>query len=211
MIDCILIFRIIKNTLYTAFFKSLIVSSKSNYLTDGAHNTMNMNIRQRHMLKSKDIKELKQTLFELFDENVIDDLFTDKPKVEFLRIDNREELIVINEILSFWVTKERYIPCLTLLINPDINFKMKSVTVDKGAIRFVANGADIMRPGITVIDSSIQKNDIIKIQEETHGRPLAVGMAMFDAAEMKSMTKGKVIKTIHYVNDPVWEFAKTFR
>ena len=172
---------------------------------------MNMNIRQRHMLKSKDIKELKQTLYELFDDNTINELFTTKPKVEFLRLDNREEIIVINNILSFWITKERYIPCLTLLINPDVTFSMKSVTVDKGAIRFVANGADIMRPGITVIDETIQKDDIVKIQEETHGRALAVGMAMFDAEEMQKMPKGKVIKNIHTVNDSVWEFSKTFR
>jgi len=168
-------------------------------------------IRQRHMLKSKDIKELKQTLLKLFDEAAINELLTDKPKVEFLRLDKREEIIVINDILSFWITKEQYIPCLTLLIHPDVTFSMKSVTVDKGAIRFVANGADIMRPGITVIDEKIQKGDIIKIQEETHGRALAVGMAMFDAAEMQKMTKGKVVKNIHTVNDPVWEFSKTFR
>ena len=140
-----------------------------------------------------------------------DPLFGEKPKVEFLRLDNREEIIVINNLLSFWITKAHYIPCLTLLINPKIDFSMKSVTVDKGAIRFVANGADIMRPGITVIDSTIQKGDIIKIQEEIHGRALAVGQAMYDAVEMQSMTKGKVIKNIHTVNDPIWEFSKTFR
>ena len=163
------------------------------------------------MLKSKDIKELKPKLLELFEEKAISNLFGNKPKVEFLRLDNREEIIVINDVLSFWITKERYIPCLTLLINPDIDFTMKSVTVDKGAIRFVANGADIMRPGITVIDPTIEKDDIIKIQEETHGRALAVGIAMYNASEMQKMSKGKVVKNIHTVNDPVWEFSKTFR
>lgn len=186
-------------------------SLRGNYLTEEPHYTMNMNIRQRHMLKSKDIKELKQTLNELFDEGTINELFTEKPKIEFLRIDNREEIIVINDIMSFWITKERYIPCLSLLINPNIDFKMKSITVDKGAIRFVANGADIMRPGITVIDPTIEKNDIVKIQEETHGRALAVGLAMYDGETMQKMTKGKVIKNIHTVNDPIWEFSKTFR
>ncbi|TFG19442.1 MAG: RNA-binding protein [Promethearchaeota archaeon] len=203
--------RIFKNTRYIAFVKYPTDPSRGNYLTEEPHTTISMNIRQRHMLKKADIKELKTTLYELFDEVVINELLTDKPKVEFLRLDNKEEIIVINNILSFWITQGRYIPCLTLLLQPDIKFEMKSVTVDKGAIRFVANGADIMRPGITVIDDTIQKGDIIKIQEETHRRSLAVGMAMFDAAEMQKMTKGKVIKTIHFVNDPVWEFSKTFR
>ncbi len=170
-----------------------------------------MNIRQRHMLKSKDIKSLKQTLYSLFDEDSIDAIFTEKPKVEFLKLDNREEIIVINEIPSFWITDTRYIPCLTLLISPSVSFTMKSITVDKGAIKFVANGADIMRPGITKIDNDIKKDDIIKIQEELHGRALAVGIAMYDAPEMQKMSKGKVIRNIHFVNDPVWEFSKTFR
>jgi len=172
---------------------------------------LKMNIRQRHMLSSKDIRELKQTLDILFDENTISRIFTEKPKIEFLRIENRDEIIVINNILSFWITKERYVPCLTLLNDPNIKFPIKSVTVDKGAIKFVADGADIMRPGITKIDSSIRKGDIIKIQEELHGRALAVGVAMFDAQVMQKMDKGKVIQTIHSVNDAIWEFSKTFR
>ncbi len=170
-----------------------------------------MNIRQRHLLKNKEIKSLQQILNEHFHEATITELFTEKPKVEFLKLDNREEIIVINNILSFWITKERYIPCLTLLINPDIDFRMKSVTVDKGAIKFVANGADIMRPGITQIDDDINEGDVVKIKEELHGRALAVSVAMYDAPTMQSMQKGKVLKNIHTVNDPIWEFSKSFR
>ena len=79
-----------------------------------------------------------------------------------------------------------------------------------GAIRFVANGADIMRPGITKIDSSIKKGDIIDIVDETHDRSLAVGKALYDAREMEAKKSGKVVQNLHTIQDAVWKFEKSF-
>ena len=83
--------------------------------------------------------------------------------------------------------------------------------VDKGAIKYVTNAADVMRPGITKIDPSIKKGDIIEIVDETHDRSLAVGKAMYDADEMERKDSGKVIKNLHTIQDSVWEFEKEFR
>ena len=52
------------------------------------------------------------------------------------------------------------------------------VTVDMGAVKFVVNGADVMSPGIVAADSSIQKDDLVVIVEETHKKPLAIGRAL---------------------------------
>ena len=84
------------------------------------------------------------------------------------------------------------------------------MVVDFGAVRYVTNGADIMRPGITKIDPLIKKGDIVAIKEETKSRALAIGKAMFDALEMKNKSSGKVIKNIHTIQDNVWEFEKQF-
>ena len=88
--------------------------------------------------------------------------------------------------------------------------KIKTITVDMGAIRFVTNGADVMRPGITQIDPSIKKNNIIRIADESHDKTLAVGKALFDADEMQDKKKGKVVKNLHTIKDSVWEFSKEF-
>jgi len=64
--------------------------------------------------------------------------------------------------------------------------------VDMGAIKFVTNGADIMRPGITEIDPTIKKGDIVRVADETHDRILAVSQAMFDATEMEKKHPGKL-------------------
>jgi PUA domain protein len=43
------------------------------------------------------------------------------------------------------------------------------------------------------------------IRDQQHGKPLAIGMAIVSGDEMMKMTKGKAIKTIHWVGDELWE------
>lgn len=169
-----------------------------------------MKIHQRHMLRSKDIKDFKEEIAEEFGSENIKSIFKKKSSVELIKLDGHQELIAVNNKLSFWKRNNRYIPLLTILIEPELGFEMKSVTVDKGAIRFVTNGADVMRPGITVIDPNIRQGDLLRIQDEMHHQALAVGIAKYDAEEMQKMDKGKVIENIHTITDEIWDFSKTF-
>ena len=169
-----------------------------------------MKIHQRHMLRSNDIKDLKEEVKQEYGSENANAIFKKKSNVELIKLEDRQELIAVNNKLAFWKKDNRYIPLLTILIEPDIGFNMKYVTVDKGAIRFVTNGADIMRPGITEIDPSIRKGDLVRVQDEMHNQALAVGKAKFDAEEMEKMETGKVIDNIHTITDDIWEFSKTF-
>jgi PUA domain protein len=78
------------------------------------------------------------------------------------------------------------------------------VVVDMGAVAHVANGADIMRPGIRDIPSNFAKGDLLVVLDEKYDKPLALGLAEVESTEMKSMTKGKVIKNVHFVGDELW-------
>ncbi len=100
--------------------------------------------------------------------------------------------------------KEEWIPTLKTIFSAEI--KLKKITVDTGAIKFVLNGADIMRPGITQIEEEIQPEELILIVEEAQNKPLALGISLFNSEDMKNQTQGKVIKTIHYLNDKIWNF-----
>ena len=80
----------------------------------------------------------------------------------------------------------------------------KVVVVDMGAVRFVTKGADIMSPGIVDADESIVPDDIVIIVEETHNKPLAIGISLISGPEMVENTEGKAIKSIHYVGDSIW-------
>jgi PUA-domain protein len=167
-----------------------------------------MNIKQRHFIQKSQIKDLKDDILSQYDEKILAQIIPDKAKIEFIQTEAGDILYAINNELRLWKSKEGYIPVLTLLLENKL--KLKKVVVDMGAIRFVANGADIMRPGITNIDPSIKKGDIINIVDETHDRSLAVGKALYDANEMETKKSGKVVKNLHTIQDAVWKFEKSF-
>lgn len=82
-----------------------------------------------------------------------------------------------------------------------------SVTIDRGAVKFVCNGAKVMRPGILDFDS-FKKGEIVAVKDQTHGKALAVGLALEDSDVAKGMSKGYVIDTVHYISDKIWEAYK---
>jgi len=168
-----------------------------------------MNIKQRHFIQKSQIKDLKEDILKHYDEKFLSQIFPKKSKIELILTDAGDILYAVNDILKLWKSKDGYIPVLTLLLNKQVD--LKKIVVDMGAIRHVANKADIMIPGITKIDPSIKKNDIVVIVDETHDRALAIGKAMYDADEMNKKDSGKVIKNLHTIQDSVWEFEKQFK
>ena len=100
-----------------------------------------------------------------------------------------------------------YIPFLS---EASLLERFPTVVVDAGAIKFVCNGANVMRPGIKR-HSEFKKDDLVCIVEETHNKFLAVGKAMVSSDEMKNITKGEVVKNLHYISDKYWESAKIIK
>ncbi|MFB6080327.1 MAG: RNA-binding protein [Haloferacaceae archaeon] len=79
------------------------------------------------------------------------------------------------------------------------------VTVDEGAVSFVSDGADVMRPGIVDADDGIEAGDLVVIVEETHGKALAIGRALVDGADLLG-DRGRVVESIHHVGDDLYGF-----
>lgn len=100
-----------------------------------------------------------------------------------------------------------YIPFLS---EASLLERFPTVVVDAGAIKFVCNGANVMRPGIKRY-SEFKKDNLVCIVEETHNKFLAVGKAMVSSDEMKNITKGEVVKNLHYISDKYWESAKMIK
>lgn len=82
------------------------------------------------------------------------------------------------------------------------------IEIDLGAIKYVCNGADVMRPGIKIFKDEFKKGDIVAIQEEKYKKYIAVGIAAFSSSELEISKKGMVIKNNHYVSDKAWEEGK---
>lgn len=146
----------------------------------------------RKNLSKSDIRELNQKLssfsFEL----------NKKDMVEIL---DDNIIMIKKKPYFFYYNKKRIVPTLHFILQE--NPKFPKVTVDMGAVRFMAKGADLMRPGITDCDEFIE-DDIVIIIDETHSKPLAVGLTLFDSKTIMEEDSGKVIKNIHYIGDFIW-------
>ena len=79
-----------------------------------------------------------------------------------------------------------------------------TAVVDEGAIRFLLNGADVMRPGIRRLDEWGDAGRMVVVKEEKKGRAIAAGTSTVSSAEARKMEKGGCIKNLHLVGDRLW-------
>ena len=154
----------------------------------------------RSTLSKREIKELIPLISSFIS-------ISPKQKVELVTED-KYTMLYIDDKGLFFEFDGRWLPLLKHIISGEIKVPYKHVTVDMGAIRFVANGADIMRPGITQIEDGIAAGNPVLIIDEKHGKILALGIAMFNSEEMRAKKEGKVIKNAHAAGDVLWELTK---
>ena len=81
--------------------------------------------------------------------------------------------------------------------------------VDEGAIKFLLNGADVMRPGIRKFDDWGPAGKMVVVREEKKGRAIAVGPSAVASAEAQGMTKGGCIRNVHHLGDKYWNMHKS--
>jgi malignant T-cell-amplified sequence len=84
-----------------------------------------------------------------------------------------------------------------------------SAVVDEGAIRFLLNGADVMRPGIRRMDEWGPAGRMVVVKEEKKGRAIAVGPSSVPSSEARGMAKGSCVKNLHHVGDRYWNAHKS--
>ena len=128
------------------------------------------------------------------------------PKIKNLKvyfIDDNSQLIVGNEITVLKIG-EQYLPFLN---QTDVLKKFPNVMVDMGAVKFMCNGANVMRPGIKKY-TEFSKDDIVCVIEESKHKFLAVGKALTDSLELENLSKGEIVKNLHYISDKYWEISK---
>ena len=82
------------------------------------------------------------------------------------------------------------------------------IVVDMGAVPYVCKGADVMAPGVRAIKGEFEENDLLLVVDERHGKPLAVGVALFGSEDMKVLNSGKIVKNLHYVGDKLWNYLR---
>ena len=139
--------------------------------------------------------------------SVSNDWKLELPKIKNLKvyyIDNNAQ-IIIGDGIKILNVDDCYIPFLS---EDTILEKLANVIVDMGAVKFMCYGANVMRPGIKKY-TEFKKGDIVCVSEESQNKFISVGKAIMDSSELENVSKGEIIKNMHYVSDRYWEIYKT--
>ena len=158
-----------------------------------------MDITSRHHLRSDAVREAREHLEAHLGVTLEGEAFE---RVEFEDSD-WEVVLVDGEPMIAYFDDE---PFLTVRGANATDPDRRLVVVDAGAVSFVSDGADVMRPGIVDADEGITAGDLVLIAEEAHGKVLAVGRSRVDGTELLG-EEGKVIDSLHHVGDELYGFS----
>ena len=124
--------------------------------------------------------------------------------LKMYRIMDNVQIFTANDIMILKI-EEAYLPFLS---QTSLLEKFPHVLVDMGAVKFMCNGANVMRPGIRS-HSEFDREQVVCVIEESQHKFLAVGKSLVPSSELETMEKGEVIKNMHYISDKYWEIGKT--
>lgn len=85
--------------------------------------------------------------------------------------------------------------------------RLPRVIVDLGAVPHIANGADVMGPGIVSATGEFDEGSLVVVVDEKLGRVIAVGRATRPMEDIKE--KGKSVKNLHHAGDRAWRAVKS--
>ena len=159
---------------------------------------------KRHFLKVKEVKQLDLQVYErlhiklstIFGAGLNVEL-VNTSKADFFLVEGRPVLMRINGEI---IPTLRFDEAIALL---------PKVVVDMGAIPHICNGADIMAPGIVRVEGSFNEGAFLVVTDVNHKKPLAIGTATMNSAEILKRKQGKAVKNLHHVGDSVWELVKS--
>lgn len=112
-----------------------------------------------------------------------------------------------NEILFFEGENGVLYPSLRLLHKyPQIMIKMQ---VDKGAIRHLLSGANVMSPGFTSAGGKLPSFEVpvgtpVAIYAEGKEHAIAMGLTLLSTEDIKTSSKGVAVEIVHFVGDGLW-------
>jgi PUA-domain protein len=159
--------------------------------------------RRRHFLKEK---EAKRFLLEVSEKlgTAIGQLVGSKTRVEVNETETAEVFIFDGRPL---LAKSNGVLFPTLSFE-ELFAVIPKIVVDMGAVPYVCKGADVMAPGVVAIKGEFKENAFLLVVDERHGKPLAVGVALFSSETMKTVNRGKTVTILHYVGDKLWNYLK---
>lgn len=161
-----------------------------------------LKFKNRHRLSKKEIKALEQELIS----STGFAPFSPEADIDIAETDKWTVILDSGEIVGIYID-DRPFPTIRGLMRSAPS--QRYVTVDMGAIKFIANGADVMSPGIVDADGAIEEGDVVWVRDAKHKKPIAIGIAIIPGPEMILKKPGKAVKTIHFVGDEIWNIGQS--
>lgn len=162
-----------------------------------------LKVRRRHRLRQKEVEELAADLNSTLGTSTF---ATDDP-LQVAEIYGMEQKVYIlgTEIVAMDIEGRPFLSISGLL---KYGATRKYVTVDMGAVRYVANGADVMGPGIIDGDRDIKEGQTVWVREEKYSKPLAIGKSLVDGSLFGRKSPGKHVQSLFHVGDRVWKLQE---
>ncbi|MEN2974920.1 MAG: PUA domain-containing protein [Candidatus Caldarchaeales archaeon] len=158
-------------------------------------------MKASYLSKTESAKLLKKIKDNKYFSNIIDD----KVKTVFMIEIEGISIYKIGRLVLL-EKSEVFFPTLKEEFSGRILDNLPYIVVDMGAVSHIANGADVMRPGVREVHGELKKNNVLVVRDEKNRKPIAIVKALVDYEEFNIMVKGKVAENIHYVNDRIWNF-----
>ena len=155
-------------------------------------------IRKRKRLRNKEVKALAEEISAVTGVPV----FSEDDAVDRAESPDFDLIYVGNDILGMVVDGKAFLTLRGVLRYEPVK---RFVTIDMGAVPFIANGADCMGPGIVEADPEIAEGDFVWIRDVNNKRPLAVGISLRSGADLVKKAPGKAIRTLNTVGDKLWK------
>ena len=156
-------------------------------------------IKKRHAIKKGQLTSLMTKLRESIGDDAEKYV---APMIEIAETTSKFNIYLIDKKPILMEKDEWAFPTLRgAILRP---FSGRRITVDMGAVPYMINGADIMRPGVVSVTPDVKANFPALVVDESHGKPLAVVIPLYDAEGILALEKGKAAKNIHYVGDELW-------
>jgi len=137
----------------------------------------------------------------------MDQILPKKEPLKMAKCHDHLEIIIgkDGELLFFRQRDGPFFPTLKLL--QKFPFLLPPMQVDKGAIKFILSGANIMCPGLTSPGakmSKVEAETAVAVFAEGKELPLAVGFAKMSSEKILEVNKGIGVENVHYLNDGLW-------
>lgn len=142
-------------------------------------------------------------------EPVIDDIVPKKSQAILFKCEDKIQLYEIDGEIRLFQHFDDILPTLRVVHQYPTCFPR--VKVDRGAIKFVMGGANIMCPGLTskgaeLPEENLEAGTFVIVYAEGKEHALAIGKLLMSTDDIKKINKNIGVELVHYLGDGLWNF-----